>query len=142
MDRNELRFKILFLYYEELHSDDDSRDNRPREKIKDFDVQGYEIRAAETWLIDSGYVNGSVEAYLGSTNVRPIVSRINNYGIDYVESIMNQALTEISESIPELIAMNKIEKINKFAKECVNNPVTHKMCDITLQFIIEYMSQH
>ena len=51
----ELRFKILFLYYEELHSDDASRDVRPREKIKDIDVPNYEVRAAQAWLIGHGY---------------------------------------------------------------------------------------
>jgi len=139
MDRNELRFRILFLYYQELHSDDASRDVRPREKIKDIGVENYELRAAEAWLIDSYYVNGEVNGALGTTDVMPFISRINSAGVNYVESIMNTALTEISESIPELKTMDKTEKIKKFAQECVNNPVTHKMCDITLKIITDFM---
>ncbi len=141
MDRNELRFRILFEYYQELHSEwSEQRDDDAYTKIKNMDLQKYEKNAAKIWLIDSGYVHGSLTPYSGSPIPIPIISRINDRGINWIESIMNTAFTEIKDKFKDITKLDKTDRIKKFANECVNNPITNEMCRITFEAIRSYLS--
>ena len=51
MDRNELRFRILFYYYQELHSKDRTKYD-VRTKIQKIAVPDHEKNVAQIWLTD------------------------------------------------------------------------------------------
>ena len=140
MDRIELRFRILFEYYNELHSEPKVRALQADNTIRKMDVPDFEKNAAQIWLVDSGYVNGSVHGSLGTTIQHALISRINNSGIDYVESVMDVAFTKIKDKFKDMEHLSKTEKIQKFAKECLNYPPATEICQITYAAIIEHMT--
>jgi len=140
MDRTELRFRILFEYYDELHSPQRERENMADKRIQRLDISEHEKTAAQVWLIDSGYVNGENSGYSGSNIPIPFISRINSSGINFVESVMDTAFTTIKGKFEDMDKLSKLEKIKKFSKECLNNPTTQEMCKITYQAIVNLMT--
>ena len=138
MDRRELRFRILFEYYERCHSPDNYN---PEDKINKIDMPEYEKKAAKTWLIDSNFVEGKVNSH-GMGRTLPAIMRINNYGIDFVESVMDTALTRVEKNHKSNGALSKTDKIKKFSTECLNNPTTGTLCKATFDAIITIMTQH
>ena len=138
MDRRELRFRILFEYYERCHSPDNYD---PEAKISKIDTPEHEKKAAKTWLIDSNFVEGEVNSY-GMGRTLPIIIRINNYGINFVESIMDTALTGVEEKHKGFGSLSKTDKIKRFSAECLNNPATGTLCKTTFDAIITIMMQH
>ena len=141
MDRSELRFRILFEYYDEFHSPPREREQMADRRVQKMDVPEHEKDAAQAWLIDSGYVNGEVSGVSGSTAPLPFISRINSFGINFVESVMDTAFTNIKGKFDDVDQLSKIEKITRFSKECLNNPVTQGMCKITYQAIVDLMTK-
>ena len=141
MDRIELRFRILFEYYEELHLEYDSK-NSASGRVDNMDIPDTEKRAAKIWLIDSNYVNGSNPNYTSSPIPHPFIGRINNCGIDFVESAMDSAFTKTKYGDENIAKLSKLDRIKKFGKYCLKKPTTSKMCEITLNAIIEYMKSH
>ena len=137
MDRPELRFRILFEYYQELHSEESTKYSASN-RIRDLDVSEAEKRAAEMWLIESNYVEGRIGGNLGSTIPTTYIIRINNHGIDFVECVMDVAFTEIANDIE--IPETKLDRIKKFAAECLNNPATSEMCKATYKAIVKHMN--
>jgi len=140
MDRPELRFRILFEYYDELHSPPRERDDSADQRIRIMDIPDHEKIPAQVWLIDSGYVDGENSGSLGSNVPMPFINRINAYGINFVESVMDTAFTEIKGKFEDVDKLSKTEKIVKFSKECLNNPITKEMCKITYQAIVSSMT--
>jgi len=139
MDRPELRFRILFEYYDELHSPY-SDDRVANERVRKMDAPDYEKNAAQVWLIDSGYVRGKNEI-VGASSPMPFVNGINANGINFVESIMDTAFTKIKGKFEDVDKLSKTERIIKFSKECLNNPATQEMCKITYQAIVDLMTR-
>ena len=137
MDRNELRFRILFEYYEDFHASDD-RDLDA--KIGAMDVDENEKRAAMVWLIDSGHVVGSTIGGLGTRQVTPLITRINDHGINFVESIMDSTVAGTESGDKEIDPLSKTDKIKRFAAECLGNPTTGSMCRAAFDAIMSYMS--
>ena len=136
MDRKELRFRILFEHYEHFHASDDYDLDA---KIDAIDAEAHEKRAAKAWIIDSQYVEGSNGGALGTRHVRPFIARINNRGIDFVESVMDRAFTEIRGEDGGFDSLSKSDKIKKFATECLGNPATGAICQVTYEAIVLYM---
>ena len=134
MDRRELRFRILFEYYNLFHSDEDYD---PHAEIRTISADDVEKRAAEIWLIDEGFVKGQIMVH-GRTNT-PGIWRINSTGIDFVESVMGSAFTEIRGKDDGFDSLSKTDKIKKFAAECLNNPATGSLCKATLDAIVVLM---
>jgi len=141
MDRPELRFRILFEYYDEFHSPQKQREDMADQRVQKMDAPEHEKNAAQAWLIDSGYVNGEVSGSSGSTVPVPFISRINSYGINFVESVMDTAFTNIKGKFGDVDKLTKLEKIKKFSNECLKNPVTQEMCKITYQAIVDLMTK-
>ena len=140
MDRPELRFRILFEYYDELHSPPRERENMADQRVRRMDIPDYEKNAAQVWLIDSGDVDGENTGHLGSNQPMPFINRINAYGINFVESVMNTAFTNIKGKFENIDKLSKLDRIKQFSKECLNNPTTQEMCKITYQAIIDLMT--
>ena len=139
MDRPELRFRILFEYYQEFHSEN-PKDYDARTKVSKIAVPDYERRAAQNWLIDETYVRGSNDSYGGSPVPVPHIIRINNYGINYVERVMDVAFTKIADDVSGIKELTRKERIERFARECLKNETTGKICKATLDVITAYMT--
>lgn len=137
MDRKELRFRILFECYEYFHAKDDYDLDA---KINAIDADENEKRAARSWIIDVGYVEGSNIGSLGTRRVIPSIVRINSHGIDFVESVMDHAFTETQGSVEEFDSLSKTEKIKRFAAECLGSPAAGPICQATYEAIVRYMS--
>ena len=134
MDRKELRFRILFEYYNDLHSDDRVAPS----KVKAIEVDDAEKRAAGIWLIDEGYVEGQIHGY-GRGVVLPNIGRINSRGINFVESVMDGAFTEIRGRDEGFDSLSKTDKIKRFAAECLGSPATGQLCSATYEAIAALM---
>ena len=136
MNRQELRFRILFIYYEKNHSKD-SYDEEA--KVREIDAPRHEKRAAKGWLIDSLFVEGV------NTSTRAVtlssISRINARGINYVEFLMDQAFAQMGgkEGAKDLDGLGKTDKIIKFAETCINSNGTGKMCKEVLDLVQKTM---
>ena len=141
MDRAELRFRILFEYYNELHSEPLEGRSRADTNIQKLTFLNFEVNAAKVWLIDSGYLDGNVTSALGYTGPYPIISRINSNGINFVEMVMDKAFTQIKDEFKDIKALSKTDRIIKFSKECLNNPTVQGMCQATYSAIVELMSK-
>ena len=140
MDRSELRFRILFEYYNELHSPVKEMKLRADQVVRKMEVADYEKNAAQVWLIDSGYVEGRHCGSFEGPVSHPLISRINSYGINFVESVMDTAFTKIKNKFKDINELSKIERIQKFAKECLDYPLANKMCEITYAAIVEFIN--
>ena len=140
MDRSELRFRILFEYYNELHSPAKEMKLQADQVVRKMEVADYEKNAAQVWLIDSGYVEGSLHGSSESPVPHPLISRINSYGINFVESVMDTAFTKIKDEFEDINELSKIERIQKFAKECLDYPLANRMCEITYAAIVEFIN--
>ena len=135
MDRKELRFRILFEYYNDFHSGD----RKAPSKIKEIEADNVEKRAARIWLIEEGYVKGEIYAQLGVD--LPSVGRINSRGIRFVESVMDNAFTEIRGRDESFDSLSKVDKIKRFAAECLGGPATRQLCKATYEAIAALMEQ-
>lgn len=135
MDRRELRFRILFEYYERFHSPDDYD---PETKINKIDVPEHEKKAAKNWLTDSVLVEGKVISY-GHGETLPIIVRINNHGVNFIESVMETAVTKIGEKHKDFGALSKTDRIKRFSAECLNNVATGSLCKTTFDAITTIM---
>ena len=133
MDRKELRFRILFEYYSDLHSDD----HEAPSKVKAIEVDDAEKRAAEIWLIDEGYVEGQTLNH--GREVLPSIDRINSRGINFVESVMDGAFTEIRGRDESFDSLSKTDKIKRFAAECLGSPASGLLCRATYDAITALM---
>ena len=134
MDRRELRFRVLFEYYNHLHSD---ADYDPYVKISAIDADNNEKRAAGIWLIDEELVEGQVIDHGRISD--PSIGRINSKGINYVESVMYDAFTEIRGKDEGFDMLTKPDKIKRFVAECLNNPATGSLCNATFDAIASLM---
>ena len=134
MDRKELRFRILFEYYNHLHSD---ASYNPEAKITAIDAADGEKRAAKIWLIDKRLVEGLVTAH--GTRSDPGIGRINGEGIDFVESVMDGAFTEIKNKDEGFDSLAKIDKIKRFAVDCLGSPAAGSLCRATYDAIVSLM---
>lgn len=133
MDRKELRFRILFEYYRDLHSGD----RNARGGIKAINADHAEKRAAMIWLIDEGHVKGQVIAQVGIP--MPSIGRISSHGINFVESVMAGAFTEIRGMDGGFDSLSKTDKIRRFVAECLGNPATGALCSATYEAITALM---
>ena len=134
MDRKELRFRILFEYYSDLHSGD----RGAGDKVGAIDVDGNEKRAAEIWLIDEEYVEGRTQIHV-SGRIWPAINRINSRGINFAESVMDGAFTEIRGKDESFDSLSKTDKIKRFAAECLGSPATGQLCSATYEAIAALM---
>ena len=135
MDRRELRFRILFEYYNSLHS---GSDYDPNAKIMKTGANYNEIQAAKMWLIDELLVEGEVRIdAMGNNHL--LMGRINSKGINYVESVMYDAFTEIRGKDEGFDMLAKPDKIKRFVTECLNNPATGSLCKATFDAITSLM---
>lgn len=134
MDRRELRFRILFEYYNDLYSGGHGADDG----VGAIGADGNEVRAAKMWLIDEGHIEGQnrVDA---SGMIHPIVGRINSRGVNFVESVMDGAFTEIRGRDGGFDSLSKTDKIKRFAAECLGNPATGALCSATYEAIAALM---
>ena len=141
VDRIELRFRILFEYYQEHHSEYDSM-NSAYARIKNMkDISDAEKRAAKTWLIDEGYVEGYTQSRV-NPSLTLSIKEINHNGINFVESVMDSAFMEIKNECQDISQLSKTDKIKKFAQECLKYPVTSEICKITYEAIIKYINSN
>lgn len=134
MDRKELRFRILFEYYNDFHSPGGD----VHEKIRAIGADENEMRAAQIWLIDERCVEGSVRHY--STGLLPFIGRINSTGITFVERVMDGAFTEISGEDEAFDSLSKSDKIKRFAIDCLGSPATGLVCEATYEAIKSLMA--
>lgn len=135
MDRKELRFRILFEYYNDFHSGD----RKAPSKIKEIEAGNIEKRAAGIWLIEEGYVKGQIITQSGVD--LPSIGRINSRGISFVESVMDGAFTEIRGRDESFDSLSKVDKIKRFAAECLGSPTTGQLCKATYEAIATLMEQ-
>lgn len=138
VDRRELRFRILFEYYEHFHS---PGDYDPETRINKIDMPEHEKKAAKNWLIDSVLVEGNVNSY-GHGETLPVIVRINNHGVNFVESVMEAAVTKAGEKHKDFGALSKVDKIKRFSAECLNNATTGTLCKATFDAIIAIMPNY
>ena len=136
VDRKELRFRILFEYYSDFHSGGRGAGDR----IGTIDADINEKRAAMTWLLDEGHVRGQSRADSFGT-FHPIIDRINGRGINFVESVMDGAFTEIRGKDESFDSLSKMDKIKRFAAECLGNPTTGQLCRATYEAIADFMAK-
>ena len=135
MDRKELRFRVLFEYYRLFHS---GFKYDPDDEIRKINADGNEKRAAKIWLIDELLVEGTTTVY-GGGNVQPSIVRINSNGVNFVESVMDSAFTEVRGKDDSFDSLDKVGRIKRFATECLNNPATGSLCKATLDAIVSHM---
>ncbi len=140
MDRPELRFRILFEYYQEFHHAQINSEKSADDRVQDMDIEKNEKNAAKIWLIDSKLLEGSNMGHMGSPIPIPFIGRINSTGINYVEYVMDKAFTKIKSEFKDLEELSKTERIKVFAKHCINNPITDKMCTVTCEAIVKCMT--
>ena len=136
MDRHELRFRILVEYYNEFHNGYNNEDSAQK-RTNAMAVPKNEINAAKNWLIDSNFVNGATVGNFGSPIPISNIVRINNYGVDYVESVMDTVFEE--KNIPGMEDLSKSEKFVKFTKECLGSS-GGEICRMAYDAIIKCMS--
>lgn len=136
MDRKELRFRILFEYYNDLHSGG----RGAGDKIGAIDADINEKRAAMTWLLDEGHVKGQ-SRFDASGTFFPFIDRINSLGINFVESVMDGAFTEIRGKDKSFDSLSKMDKIKRFVAECLGNPATGQLCRATYEAIENFMAK-
>ena len=136
MDRRELRFRILFEYYNDLHSGGCGAGDRVRAIGADYG----ETLAARIWLIDEGHMKGETRTDAGGA-IHPIIERINSRGINFVESVMDGAFTEIRGKDESFDSLSKTDKIKRFAAECLGNPATGLLCRATYEAIADLMAK-
>ena len=134
MDRKELRFRILFEYYNDLHSPS----GNVYEKVIAIGADENETRAAQIWLIDEGHVNGTFIPNGGRQ--WPSIGRINSTGINFVERVMYSAFTQISGKDDAFDSLSKSDKIKRFASDCLGNPATGLVCEATYEAIKSLMT--
>ena len=134
MDRKELRFRILFEYYNDLHSGGRGAGDR----IGAIDADINEKRPAMIWLLDEGHVEGQSRADAFGTFF-PIIDRINGSGVTLVESVMCGAFTEIRGKDESFDSLSKTDKIKRFAAECLGNPAAGQLCRATYDAITALM---
>lgn len=137
MDRRELRFRILFEYYNSLHSGSKYNTNA---KIKAIGAEDGEKQASKIWLIDEGLVNGRIVSHIG-TGERPSITRINSRGINFVEAVMDSAFMEIGGKDEGFGSLAKPDKIKRFVAECLDGPATGSLCKATFDAIVSIMEQ-
>ena len=134
MDRKELRFRILFEYYNDLHSGGRGAGDR----IGAINADVNEKRAAMIWLLDEGHVRGQSRADSFGTFF-PIIDRINSRGMTLVESVMDGAFTEIRGKDKRFDSLSKADKIKRFIAECLGSPATGLLCRATYEAITALM---
>jgi len=139
MDRPELRFRILFEYYDALHSPPRQDIDTALSRVYDMDIPDHERNAAMIWLIDRRLVEGRVIP-TGNMSI-PSIARINSNGISFVEFVMGSAFTKIEGKSEDFDKLSKTDKIAKFAKDCLKSPTTGQICQVTLDAVIIYMDQ-
>ena len=139
MDRRELRFRILFEYYQEFHSENPATYDA-NAKIKNIEIPEHEKRSAQSWLIDERYVEGSNNSFSTSPVPFPYIGRINSYGINYIERVMGAVFTKIEDNVSDINELTQIEKIDRFIKKCLNNEAVRHICRITLEAITTCMT--
>ena len=136
VDRKELRFRILFEYYSDFHSGG----RGAGDKVGAIDADSNEKRAAEIWLIDEVYVEGRTQTCV-SGRIQPFINRINSRGINFVESVMDDAFTEIRGKDESFDSLSKTDKIKRFAAECLGSPATGLLCRATYEAIADFMAK-
>ena len=134
MDRKELRFRILFEYYNDFHLPG----GNVGEKVRSIDADENEKRAAQVWLIDEGHVEGV--ARYDRTGPWPFINRINSRGINFVERVMDGAFTQISGEDEAFDSLSKSDKIKRFASDCLGSPATGLVCEATYEAIKSLMT--
>ena len=134
MDRKELRFRILFEYYNDLHSPGGNVD----EKVQAIDVDENEKRAAKIWLMEEGHIYGRISPNGGIP--WPFLSRIKSTGVNFVERVMDDAFTEISGKDEGFDSLSKSDKIKRFAIDCLGSPATGLVCEATYEAIKSFMA--
>jgi len=138
MDRTELRLRILSIYYEDFHGDENVLED-PEKLIEKLPVSKTELNAAKVWLVDSGFVNGENTGSLGSRTPIAFVSRINSVGINIVESIMDETFLQVELKLENFEKLSKSEKIRIFIEKCLRNPITEEICKIALRTASEQL---
>ncbi len=121
----------MSIYYEDFHGDENTRPD-PEKIVNELPVSKTEINAAEVWLIDSGYLNGENSGHLGSRTPIPFIARINNFGINIIESIMDETFLQVEPKFENFTTLSKPEKIKIFVEKCLRNPVTEEICKVAL----------
>ena len=134
MDRKELRFRILFEYYNDFHSPGGD----VHKKVRAIGADENETRAAQIWLIDEGHVYGTLLANGG--RLWPSIGRINSTGINFVELVMDSAFTEISGEDEAFDSLSKSDKIARFASDCLGSPATGLVCRATYEALKSLMA--
>ena len=134
MDRKELRFRILFEYYNDLYSPG----GNVGEKVRAIGADENEERAAKIWLIDEGHVEGEIQHY--GTGPLPFISRIKSTGTTFVERVMDGAFTQISGEDEAFDSLSKPDKIKRFAIDCLGSPATGLVCEATYEAIKSLMA--
>lgn len=59
--------------------------------------------------------------------------------IDFVESVMDGAFAKIGGQDDGFDSLSKTDKIKKFASDCLGNPTTGAICQVTYEAIMLYM---
>ena len=137
MDRRELRFRILFEYYNELHNGGTNESNANK-RVTEMNVADSEKNAAMIWLHDLMFIDGEIFGSLGSLTSKVHIKRISGLGINYVEQIMDTALSENPE-FSQVKELPKTDRIAEFAKKCLSHPATDQICKKTFEAIINHM---
>ena len=138
MNRSELRFRVLLEYYKDMHAEHIEKNATMR--VQKMDPPRSEINAAKLWLIESDYVIGSPIPYAGSSIPMGSITRINNHGVDYVESVMDEVFTQLPEKFSNIKKLSKTEQINQFTEKCLDHPIGKEICRIAFDAIIKYVS--
>lgn len=135
MNRNELRFRILFECYKHRHTGASCDLNI---MVATINADDDEKQAAKIWLINKRFVDGQTDP---STNgiVHPRVKRINKKGNDVVKSVMDIVSPEMKRKDDCFDSLSKHDKIERFAAECLNNPAAGALCEDVLKYVISQM---
>lgn len=134
VDRRELRFRILFEYYDKHHK-------RVDYGISDLDYRKLElpeneIQSAEWYLVEAGYLRGSNLGDLGSRFQTSSIVDISISGINFVEQVMDKVLAEVD--MPDGTPEDTLEKITLFASICLKSPVVGTMCTKAFEVIVKF----
>ena len=133
MDRRELRFRILFEYYDKHHQRVDY--NNSDLDYKKLGLPESEILTAECYLVDSGYLSGKNMGNVGTRLKVALINDISVSGINFVERILDDVLNEIDlqDDPPE----DTVEKITLFASKCLKPPA-EAMCLKAFEVIVGF----
>lgn len=116
MNTDQIRLSILFQYYRAMF---DGQRGSLEQNLALKDIPYEIINANLVWLLDKQLINGQ-KRYADDGRVHVIPIDITANGMDIIEKILNQSLTELDQNISSEIKKENtlMEKLDKLSEIC------------------------